>query len=205
MAQGSEVVTVLCERLLYLSATFTLVFSVLTACSREPVIKQETEAELQAVTDKVAQRISGRTSITNSRQHGPQVEYATKDGRVFLWYPGNEQIVPGEWKTRINPDFLSTKLSNGNTQVTRRSTLQSGRIYTSVADICYRYGANTYNPATKKRGGTWECQLAAFALPRSNQTIAGDPFELENRTDVPFVTEKNTETYRMLRKQAGFN
>ena len=50
------------------------------------------------------------------------------DGKAYLWYPGNQRIVVGEWKTQADP---------------------RGQSYTQ---LCYRYGPNTYNPVTRSRG-----------------------------------------------------
>lgn len=57
---------------------------------------------------------------------------------------------------------------------------------TEGADICFRYGKNTYNPVTKHEGGGWECT----PLKVYNQTLVtstkGDIFGLAGRKKVPF-------------------
>jgi len=61
-----------------------------------------------------------------------------------------------------------------------------GQWATEGADICFRYGKNTYNPVTKHQGGGWECT----PLKLYNQTIVtstkGDVFGLAGRKKVPF-------------------
>lgn len=180
-----------------------VVLAVLSGCSNPAVIKQESLEEIRETLNKVNSRVAGTTSISFSRQHGTQVSYKTSDGAIYLWYPGNESVLRGEWKARISPDYLKTRLSNGNYQVTRRSLIKRGRTYTSEADICYKYPTGSENPVTAAAGGRWECALALMALPSKEQTVDGDPFELATRTQVPFVTDKEQSTYLKLRRQAG--
>lgn len=68
----------------------------------------------------------------------------------------------------------------GNTKVL------PGQWKTEGADLCFRYGKNTYNPVTKHKGDGWECA----PLKVYNQTIVtstkGDIFGLAGRKKVPF-------------------
>lgn len=103
--------------------------------------------------------LSDTTVKTWNPQHGTQIEYYSPDGQTWLVYPGNQQSVRGEW--RVEP-FLN------------------------ISRVCYRYGLNTYNPATEKRGGSWNCQTAvAFLSKRSTEAVDGDVLRLRNRGRYP--------------------
>lgn len=159
-------------------------------------------ADQAAVIDATTARLANKTSVSNSRQHGPQASYASPDGRVFLWYPGNDTILEGEWKIRASPDFLRTRNPDGTSNITRRDRLQRGKTYGPAAEICYRYGENTFNPATKKKGGVWECVLASLHLSKPKKFADGDTLALARGGPVPYVTDRDVETYRNLVKQA---
>ena len=45
-----------------------------------------------------AQQIAGYTQIINDGQHGTQIEYLDDGGKAFLWYPGNSNVLEGQWK-----------------------------------------------------------------------------------------------------------
>ena len=78
-----------------------------------------------------------KTRLSFSSQHGPQVAYARPDGAIFLWYPGNAVVLQGRWEIRENvTDYM-----------------RAGELLRSLksADVCFQYGANTYNPATAQR------------------------------------------------------
>lgn len=101
----------------------------------------------------------GTTYLSFSRSHGFQVEHLASGGRAFLWYPGNTNVVVGEWKTE---DRL----------------------------ICYRYGSNTYNPATGQRGGFWNCRSRDLSSRINTALLCGDPFGLIDGGKVPYVLQR---------------
>lgn len=106
--------------------------------------------------------LSGATLITRDpnsfvQQHGTQVEYHAVNGKSYLWYPGNQSVVTGEWRTQQS--------SRGQTQV------------------CYRYGPSTYNPVTQQAGGSWTCNKRYF---QDSEFLNGNPFGLRAGR-VPFV------------------
>lgn len=68
----------------------------------------------------------------------------------------------------------------------------SGEWEVVLNEICYRYGANTYNPATLQRGGRWNCRFVGAEAGRNIAEIAGDPFALGNRRAVPYVLQRCT-------------
>lgn len=45
-----------------------------------------------------AASLAGTTQMTYSPGHGTQIEYLANGGGAWLWYPGNANIVVGEWK-----------------------------------------------------------------------------------------------------------
>lgn len=45
-----------------------------------------------------AEPIGDYTNMSYDSGHGTQIEYLSKDGRAFLWYPGNTVILSGRWK-----------------------------------------------------------------------------------------------------------
>lgn len=42
---------------------------------------------------------AGKTYVFFDRAHGFQLEYFGADGLSWLWYPGNQTVVPGQWRT----------------------------------------------------------------------------------------------------------
>ncbi len=55
--------------------------------------------------------------------------------------------------------------------------------------ICFQYGANTYNPVTKKRGGRWECMPVAYHQKILKGSCKGDVFNLATGR-IPYVLRK---------------
>jgi hypothetical protein len=120
-----------------------------------------------------------KTHMTFSAGHGTQVSYLRSDGVEFLWYPGNAVVVRGKCDIVEHP---SDPLG--------------------YADICFQYGANTYNPVTGRMGGDWECRLAhAFARSTVDRSD-GDVFGLAKRDAVPFELTRERTTINNLRTTA---
>jgi hypothetical protein len=116
---------------------------------------------------------ANKTHVTSSSGHGTQIEYLRSGGAAFLWYPGNAQVVRGDWKieAREPSDVL----------------------------ICFRYGSNTYNPVTNQSGGQWACGAAARQASRIVESAPGDVFRLAKRTAVPFVLAREPATIEELK------
>ncbi|TDR94772.1 hypothetical protein [Enterovirga rhinocerotis] len=119
--------------------------------------------------------LADRTRVSTSGGHGMQVAYTSRDGRSYLWYPGNPMILAGRWKVEA-----------------RSVTIQrpEGSRTVSQPRICFQYGAETHNPVTGHRGGGWECTSYANLLFAGGQARPGDVFGLARRKAVPFVTGK---------------
>lgn len=58
--------------------------------------------------------------------------------------------------------------------------------------VCYRYGAQTYNPVTRQSGGRWICSFVGALADRNIAELPGDPFGLSNRKPVPYILQRCT-------------
>lgn len=103
---------------------------------------------------------NGKTIIYFDKFHGVQIEYYSFAGKLYLWYPGNKTSLPGNWKIKNN------------------------------SKICFRYGANTYNPVTKSRGSKWRCNNIKKHRKRIKYTCVGDVYDLSSGK-LPFVLARN--------------
>ena len=90
------------------------------------------------------------------------------NGVSYLWYPGNDRIVTGRWK--VEPPRAGSK----------------------YAKLCWKYGRNTYNPATRTRGGTFNCVPANRHILAEEEYTLGDPLKLSSGK-VPFVLKPKRE------------
>lgn len=127
-----------------------------------------TEARLRAMETFASKPIDpdfmkaiGNLTVVSYSPHGPQVSYREAGGQITLWYPGNTLLLKGEWKALVS------------------------------GSICYKYGANTYNPLTQSSGGLWECELLHNQVGNFRQERKGDIFGLAKRTKPPFVTRRD--------------
>ncbi|MFC3637092.1 hypothetical protein ACFONL_06800 [Camelimonas fluminis] len=114
--------------------------------------------------------LSNRTRVTMGGGHGVQVSYATPDGRIYLWYPGNREVLAGRWRIVESNAVVRTRTSAYEFPQTR---------------VCFDYGMNSYNPVTRKSGE--ECMHAAIMKMFAGQSVAGDRFGLSRRKAVPHV------------------
>lgn len=146
--------------------------------AKAAAIPAERVSDLQAVTatpEALLSFLSNTTVRTYSGFHGSQIEHLTADGRTFLWYPGNMRPVPGRWTVR-----------------------QRG----SRVQMCFQYGANTYNPADNTRGGDWECGPSRLYLLGAEEIAQGDPLDLSSGR-LPFVLQRNNVSINDALKQSG--
>jgi hypothetical protein len=117
----------------------------------------------------VSLAVSNRTMMMRDSHHGDQFEFLSNNGHTWLWYPGNETLVRGDWKA-------------------------------DGSNICFRYGANAYNPVTKQQGGKWECTPFSNWKPRALAAYRGDIFDLSQREAVPCVLDKYSYYQSMIAK-----
>lgn len=112
--------------------------------------------------DETKAIFAGQTTMSYDSAHGTQVEYLSPNGSTHLLYPGNTVIVKGQWKLN--------------------RTDEQG-----VFDLCFRYPGNSYNPATGRPGGQWECQVAGFYYQGLSELKAGDFLGLARSSTPPFI------------------
>jgi hypothetical protein len=78
------------------------------------------------------------------------------------------------------------------------SVVLPGRWKRQGADMCFAYGANTYNPATGTRGGGWECMPFRLYWGTVDERMKGDIFALQGRGAVPFKLDRERTTLEAL-------
>lgn len=137
------------------------------------------DAVIGMTEDEARANLRDRTRNVHDAGHGTQINYTSADGRSFLWYPGNNVILPGAWKVERRP---------GTVWGTRQD----------IVHVCYRYGPNTYNPVTGSQGTSWECSYAALSLHRVRESATGDVLGLARRSAVPFVLTREPTTLKQL-------
>lgn len=113
--------------------------------------------------DSAVADYADKTILFAGGGHGYQVEYYAPDGSAYLWYPGNERTLRGAWK--VEEGELGNRL-------------------------CFRYGANTYNPVTKTRGDSWECVLLGDIRLMLQEEAEGDILYLATNRSVPFDSKR---------------
>jgi len=129
--------------------------------------------------------LSNKTTMSYDKQHGTQISFYRGDGVEFLWYPGNSQVLRGQWsvieeEVGFSPDGIE-------------------KFVADAGKICFEFGKNTYNPATK-RIGEKECENAGIHEAYVSERQEGDVFGLANVTDVPFVLSRERTSLAALKK-----
>jgi hypothetical protein len=127
--------------------------------------------------------LSCKTHMSFMQGHGTQVSFTAPDGKVFLWYPGNKFVMPGQWEVRSHAVLKST--------------------LTVYAEICFRYGPNTWNPVTGVVGGAWQCMPADFLVSVTTDSAEGDLFDLRQRPVPAFVLSKEKTSLKQLEDRAS--
>lgn len=131
------------------------------------------KATPQPTLKQAGAQFSNKTNVGWDPRHGTQVEFTSAGGRAYLWYPTNAVILAGEWsleEREVRMQFPGEPIT----------TIKQPR-------VCFRYGANTYNPVTGHRGDGWQCTPYVVHQRASKETRSGDPFGLARRTNVPFM------------------
>ena len=140
-----------------------------------------TPAQRQALFAVVATPAMLKSFLANStmRSHtgliGPQFEFLAANGTANLWYPGNSQTVPSQWKTT------------------------SGQ---GIVQMCFKYPAASFDPSTGTHGGSWDCEDARDYLISHEEILSGDLFGLASGR-VPYVLTKKDITAGKAVKSAG--
>jgi hypothetical protein len=66
-------------------------------------------------------------------------------------------------------------------------------------DVCFRYGRNTYNPVTRKAGGSWDCTPLALHSNHVVERARGDVFGLASGK-LPFQLQRERTTIAKLKQ-----
>ncbi|WP_375450824.1 hypothetical protein [uncultured Devosia sp.] len=78
------------------------------------------------------------------------------------------------------------------------SVILKGRWKREDGNMCFAYGANTYNPVTRTRGGDWECEPDRLYQGGIVQQLPGDPLGLAGRRAVPFSLDRGATTLEQM-------
>lgn len=122
--------------------------------------------------------LSGTTLLTMGDGYGTQIEYLNPDGSTELWFREQAYTTPGQWKVE------ASKAGN--------------------PVMCFRYGANSYDPVRRTYGGSWECGAMPLYIVGVAMMLEGDPFELADGR-APFVMPKGNYTANEAKQMAGAN
>lgn len=120
-----------------------------------------------------APRYANVTIMTWDPGHGTQVEYYDSAGQNFLWYPGNNGVVRGQWKIE--------------------------NVGGKVDMLCFSYQGNGHTPVTGHRGSGWECMPLVLHERGIVDRKKGDVFGLAGGS-VPFILTRTRTTIAGLRK-----
>jgi hypothetical protein len=71
--------------------------------------------------------------------------------------------------------------------------------------ICFKYGADRYNPVTGLPAGRSECTARSGFSALLQQTIKGDVFNLASRRTAPFALGRGRMTLETAARQAGIS
>jgi hypothetical protein len=115
--------------------------------------------------------VSCRTLVTWTGPQGTQVSYLGAGGKAYLWAPGNDMVLSGNW--RIDP---------------RATSPRSALAYVAV---CFQYGSSTQ----------WDCRPAELFERITMDHADGDVFGLEGRTAVPFRLARDRTNIAMLQQR----
>ena len=146
--------------------------------AREPILNAASTSAAEATS-----LVSNRTGLSSDPQHGTQISFATRDGKAYLWYPGNQVVLQGEWRTDTRR--VEIKLQGQLVKVRNESS------------VCYRYGANTFNPATRQ-AGAWNCLPVLPGRSFFRESRTGDVFGLSKNSSPPFVLSREAATIAAL-------
>ncbi|MBF9032147.1 hypothetical protein HKCCE3408_17240 [Rhodobacterales bacterium HKCCE3408] len=103
--------------------------------------------------------LCGRTAQFYSPGIGTQIEYTAPDGRAFLWFPGQDDVILGTWEV--------------------------GQMTDGVAELCYVYEPGSF---TGEDGETFCFTYPGLIADLVEGGLRdGDPYDLMSG-EVPFVT-----------------
>ena len=126
---------------------------------------------------------AGTTRVVTANNLGSQVSYMAPDGSIYLWFPGNREVLRGRWSLEAAGRYVPVL----------------GRPVEDTR-ICFEYGANTVNAWSRERGGK-QCIPATMGMRMTQDQAAGDVFKLAQRTAVPFILPPSRTTIAAMQAQ----
>jgi hypothetical protein len=139
----------------------------------------------------VAGFFAGKTITTFGASHGQQVSYLAPDGAVYLWYPGNAVILKGDWRV----------LSAEDTADIDDPLEGEYRGNINAASLCFKYGANTFNPVTRHTGSRYECGYYQLMFNTTKEARTGDVFGLATNAAPKFSLGKEYQPIAALQRR----
>jgi hypothetical protein len=115
--------------------------------------------------------VTCRTLVTWTVPTGTQVSYLGAGGKAYLWAPGNDTVLSGNW--RVDP---------------RATSRQSPLAYVAV---CTQYGTSTQQ----------DCRPAELLERITMDHADGDVFGLEGRPTMPFRLARDRTNIAMLQQR----
>lgn len=203
----------------------------LVACAPKPFDQAGAERKFERkLSEFRARQISLETAISEIENktrrsfnggHGTQISYGAPDGRYYLWYPGNDRILSGEWK--MERKFIAYMLYTVSNSLGDKLAIYGGSrtvyhtesgarndtrcrtalrcVILEVVSVCYRYDRPTYNPQTRTRAASGEFQCWPYYPGRrwNKETTTGDVLGLAAKATVPFKLAKSDTTIAALK------
>lgn len=118
----------------------------------------------------------GHTVLLQHPEQGAQIIFMGPRGKTYLWYDGSTEVLEGRYYSGM-----------------RENT------------ICFRYGADRYNPVTGLPAEGSECTARSGYSALLQQTIKGDVFNLASRRAAPFSLGRGRITLETAARQAGIS
>ncbi|HEX2553265.1 MAG TPA: hypothetical protein VHL98_06170 [Microvirga sp.] len=123
----------------------------------------------------------GKTRVISASNFGSQVAYMAPDGMVYLWFPGNQFVLPGKW------------------------TFEPGSfLFETWVNLCFQYGPGTVNAWSRRNTGK-ECSPADTRARLIQDSAEGDVFGLSRKSEVPFVLPRERTNIREIKARLGLN
>ena len=131
------------------------------------------------------ERIGNTTRSSHNYAHGTQIEFHAANGRSYLWYPGNNTIVPALWRIAEGSERIIVHVQTASGVEVRKAV---------IPEICYLYPGSSFNPVTNQRGGGWDCRSIKRFRYSTVESRKGDVFGLSRSAFPPFILTNDRTT-----------
>ncbi|MET0438973.1 MAG: hypothetical protein ABW043_15900 [Devosia sp.] len=118
----------------------------------------------------------GQTVLLQHPEQGSHIIFMGPRGKTYLWYGGSTEVLEGRYYSGMQENT-----------------------------ICFKYGADRYNPVTGLPAGRSECTARSDFSALLQQTIKGDVFDLAGRRAAPFALGRGGMTLETAARQAGIS